>query len=69
MVLIDAWCGSCPGSMGAAELERRESFTDHLLEYPHYTRPQLWKAAGSGGADLGRTAAKSPLAPAPRPSG
>ena len=39
--------------MGTAESSTEESFTDDLLEYPHYTRPQLWEGRGMpGGADL-----------------
>jgi tRNA (guanine37-N1)-methyltransferase len=29
--------------MGAAASSAEESFTGGLLEYPHYTRPQLWE--------------------------
>jgi tRNA (guanine37-N1)-methyltransferase len=43
MVLIDACVRLLPGVMGAAESHAEESFTDGLLEYPHYTRPQLWE--------------------------
>jgi tRNA (guanine37-N1)-methyltransferase len=32
-----------PGVMGAADSGAEESFADDLLEYPHYTRPQLWE--------------------------
>ncbi len=46
MVLIDACVRLLPGVMGAAESSAEESFTDHLLEYPHYTRPQLWEGRG-----------------------
>jgi tRNA (guanine37-N1)-methyltransferase len=43
MVLIDACVRLLPGVMGAAQSSAEESFTDGLLEYPHYTRPQLWE--------------------------
>jgi tRNA (guanine37-N1)-methyltransferase len=43
MALIDACVRLLPGVMGAAESGAEESFTDGLLEYPHYTRPQLWE--------------------------
>jgi tRNA (guanine37-N1)-methyltransferase len=43
MVLIDACVRLLPGVMGAAVSGVEESFTDGLLEYPHYTRPQLWE--------------------------
>jgi tRNA (guanine37-N1)-methyltransferase len=43
MALIDACVRLLPGVMGAAVSSAEESFTDGLLEYPHYTRPQLWE--------------------------
>ena len=46
MVLIDACVRLLPGVMGAVESSAEESFTDGLLEYPHYTRPQLWEGRG-----------------------
>lgn len=43
MALIDACVRLLPGVMGAAASSAEESFADGLLEYPHYTRPQLWE--------------------------
>jgi tRNA (guanine37-N1)-methyltransferase len=43
LVLIDACVRLLPGVMGAAASGTEESFADGLLEYPHYTRPQLWE--------------------------
>src|SRR5271167_4089766 len=43
MAVIDACVRLLPGVMGAAASSAEESFTDGLLEYPHYTRPQLWE--------------------------
>jgi tRNA (guanine37-N1)-methyltransferase len=43
MALIDACVRLLPGVMGAAASGTEESFADGLLEYPHYTRPQLWE--------------------------
>jgi tRNA (guanine37-N1)-methyltransferase len=43
MALIDACVRLLPGVMGAAASGAEESFADGLLEYPHYTRPQLWE--------------------------
>jgi tRNA (guanine37-N1)-methyltransferase len=43
MALIDACVRLLPGVMGAAASGAEESFTDGLLEYPHYTRPQTWE--------------------------
>ncbi len=43
MALIDACVRLLPGVMGAAASSAEESFADGLLEYPQYTRPQLWE--------------------------
>src|SRR5881398_1151764 len=43
IALIDACVGLLPGVVGCAETLAEESFADGLLEYPHYTRPQLWQ--------------------------
>jgi len=43
MALIDACVRLLPGVMGAAESGAEESFAGGLLEYPHYTRPQLFE--------------------------
>ncbi|WP_298726312.1 tRNA (guanosine(37)-N1)-methyltransferase TrmD [uncultured Ferrovibrio sp.] len=41
--LIDAVVRLLPGVMGAEESGTEESFADGLLEYPQYTRPQMWE--------------------------
>jgi tRNA (guanine37-N1)-methyltransferase len=43
MVLIDACVRLLPGVMGEPNSAADESFAEGLLEYPHYTRPQLWE--------------------------
>jgi tRNA (guanine37-N1)-methyltransferase len=43
MAVIDACVRLLPGVMGAAASTAEESFADGLLEYPQYTRPQLWE--------------------------
>jgi tRNA (guanine37-N1)-methyltransferase len=43
MVVLDAVVRLLPGVMGAAESAAEESFSSHLLEYPHYTRPADWQ--------------------------
>jgi tRNA (guanine37-N1)-methyltransferase len=43
MALIDACVRLLPGVMGTAASGAEESFTDGLLEYRHYTRPQVWE--------------------------
>ena len=46
MALIDACVRLLPGVMGKAASGWQESFADSLLEYPQYTRPQLWEGRG-----------------------
>ncbi|MGE0226123.1 MAG: tRNA (guanosine(37)-N1)-methyltransferase TrmD [Acetobacteraceae bacterium] len=43
MVMLDAVVRLLPGVMGAADSATEESFSDGLLEYPHYTRPADWQ--------------------------
>jgi tRNA (guanine37-N1)-methyltransferase len=43
LVLLDAVVRLLPGVMGTADSATEESFTHHLLEYPHYTRPAEWQ--------------------------
>jgi tRNA (guanine37-N1)-methyltransferase len=43
LVLIDACVRLLPGVMGEAGSLAEESFADGLLEYPQYTRPQVWE--------------------------
>src|SRR5687767_6250839 len=39
LVMLDAVARLIPGVLGDAESPEQDSFTDDLLEYPHYTRP------------------------------
>ncbi|HEX3864402.1 MAG TPA: tRNA (guanosine(37)-N1)-methyltransferase TrmD [Stellaceae bacterium] len=43
IALIDACVRLLPGVVGGADTLAEESFADGLLEYPHYTRPQMWQ--------------------------
>jgi tRNA (guanine37-N1)-methyltransferase len=43
MALIDACVRMLPGVMGKAESASEESFSESLLEYPQYTRPQTFE--------------------------
>ena len=43
LVVLDACVRLLPGVMGAAESAGEESFSDGLLEYPHYTKPAEWR--------------------------
>ncbi|MBO4312373.1 MAG: tRNA (guanine(37)-N(1))-methyltransferase, partial [Desulfovibrionaceae bacterium] len=61
MMLIEAACRLIPGFMGKEESGEDESFSNGLLEYPHYTRPELFEALAVPeilrGGDHGRIAA------------
>ena len=43
MALLEAVVRLIPGVLGAAQSHAEESFEDGLLEYPQYTRPQLFE--------------------------
>ncbi|HUU43399.1 MAG TPA: tRNA (guanosine(37)-N1)-methyltransferase TrmD, partial [Planctomycetota bacterium] len=43
MVLIDAVVRLIPGVLGAEASLDEESFADGMLEYPHYTRPRVYR--------------------------
>jgi tRNA (guanine37-N1)-methyltransferase len=43
LALVDACVRLLPGVMGKEASGTEESFADGLLEYPHYTRPQLFE--------------------------
>lgn len=43
LVLLDAVVRLIDGVMGKIESGSEESFETGLLEYPHYTRPQVWE--------------------------
>ena len=43
LVMIDAIARLCPGVLGNDESSEIESFHNDLLEYPQYTRPEVWE--------------------------
>ena len=43
LVLVDVAARLIPGVLGNPESPLRESFSEGLLEHPHYTRPQSWE--------------------------
>ena len=45
IVLLDAVVRLLPGVMGKFESAAEESFSDGLLEHPHYTKPNIWEDA------------------------
>ncbi len=42
MVMIDAIARMVPGVLSNGDSARTESFEDSLLEYPQYSRPEVW---------------------------
>lgn len=44
MILIDAVTRLLPGALGGEDSAEKDSFSDHLLEYAHYTRPPVFAA-------------------------
>ncbi len=46
MVLIDAVTRLLPGALGHADSAEEDSFTDGLLDCPHYTRPEVYAGKG-----------------------
>jgi tRNA (guanine37-N1)-methyltransferase len=43
LVVIDAVTRLIPGVLGDIESANEESFSEGLLEYPHYTRPSIFR--------------------------
>ncbi len=43
MVMIDAIARLVPGVLHNNESAQTETFHDHLLEYPQYSRPEVWR--------------------------
>ncbi|MBB2202896.1 tRNA (guanosine(37)-N1)-methyltransferase TrmD [Gluconacetobacter tumulisoli] len=43
LVLLDSCVRLIPGVMGSEASGTEESFSDGLLEYPHYTKPASWE--------------------------
>ncbi|HYE22746.1 MAG TPA: tRNA (guanosine(37)-N1)-methyltransferase TrmD [Verrucomicrobiae bacterium] len=43
LAILDAVARLAPGVVGKAESLKEESFSEALLEYPHYTRPEIYK--------------------------
>jgi tRNA (guanine37-N1)-methyltransferase len=46
MVIVDAVSRLLPGVLGSADSALSDSFSDGLLEYPHYTRPAEFRGLG-----------------------
>ena len=52
MALMDACIRLLDGVMGNTQTPDEESFSNGLLEYPHYTRPAKWKDANGTLRDI-----------------
>jgi tRNA (guanine37-N1)-methyltransferase len=46
MVVIDCLVRRIPGSLNDAQSAAQDSFSDGLLDWPHFTRPEKWRDAG-----------------------
>jgi len=43
MVIVDAVVRLLPGALGDEDSAKDDSFSEGLLEYPHYTRPEVFR--------------------------
>ena len=43
-VLIESTVRLLPGTLGHKDSSKEESFNNHLLEFPQYTRPKVWNS-------------------------
>lgn len=53
LVVTDAVCRMLPGVLSDPECYSEESFYSGLLEYPHYTRPEVWEGVAVPAVLLG----------------
>ena len=44
LIMMDACIRLLPGVMGNDKTPNEESFSNGLLEYPHYTKPDMWRS-------------------------
>ncbi len=58
MVMIDAISRMVPGVLNNAQSGETESFHENLLEYPQYTRPEVWRGRAVPSVLLGGDHAK-----------
>lgn len=52
IIMLDACIRLLPGVMGNEETAGEESFSNGLLEYPHYTKPASWTDANNKTYDV-----------------
>lgn len=58
MVVIDAVVRQLPGVLGDADSAIQDSFVNGLLDYPHYTRPEIYQGVSVPAVLLGGNHAK-----------
>jgi len=46
MVLLDAMIRLLPGALGHGDSAAQDSFSEGLLDCPHYTRPEVFEGRG-----------------------
>ena len=51
-VLVEGCIRLLPGVLGQPKSLLEESFSNDLLEYPHYTRPKVWKDANKNNHEI-----------------
>jgi tRNA (guanine37-N1)-methyltransferase len=51
-VLLEGCIRLIPGVLGHPESLLEESFSNNLLEYPHYTRPKVWKDTNNNNHEI-----------------
>ena len=60
LVVIDALARLLPGALGDERSSVEDSFAQGLLDWPHYTRPEVFEGRQrAGGADVGRSRRRS----------
>ncbi len=58
MVVIDAIVRQLPGVLGDADSAVQDSFVNGLLDYPHYTRPEVYRGVAVPAVLIGGNHAK-----------
>ena len=51
-VLVEGCIRLLPGVLGQPKSLLEESFSNDLLEYPHYTRPKVWKDTNNNNHEI-----------------
>ena len=59
-MLVEGCIRLLPGVLGQPESLLEESFSNKFLEYPQYTRPQVWKDAQNKNHEVPKVSAIGP---------